>query len=181
MDSNELFEQNRGLVYYTMNKYYPGFKNDEDLQQEALIGLWNAARTYNEDKNIPFAGYAVPCIRNQIRRTLHKRLTAKQQFDICLLSLDLNYSEDDDECTLYDMLGDSEWYERTMESTMVVEDTLKRLMAIITPSQKETLIVWDACEYNYTEAAKILGVSKQCVYEKIKRIRKILERMNVKE
>lgn len=64
-----LFEENQKLAYSTLWKYYPGYATDEDMKQEALLGLWKACITFDPGKS-QFSTYAVTCIMNQIRMTL---------------------------------------------------------------------------------------------------------------
>lgn len=75
MNENErqLVEDNIKLVYYVIHNYYPTFSLDEDLTQIGMIGLCKAAQTWNPEKS-KFSGYAVACIKNDIRAELKKRI-----------------------------------------------------------------------------------------------------------
>ena len=68
----KLFNENKGLVYFTLWKHYPTFAKDEDLQQEALLGLWQACLTYDKSKS-QFSTYATSCILNKIRVWIRDR------------------------------------------------------------------------------------------------------------
>jgi len=63
-DNEALFNENIRLVTWVVTKQFPQFAADEDFHQEARIGLWKAAKAFDPNKNIKFASYAVPCIRN---------------------------------------------------------------------------------------------------------------------
>lgn len=71
-EQEQLFQQHLDLVYFAMWKYYPTFAKDEDLKQEALIGLWQACLTYEESKS-KFSTYAVSCILNKMKVWLRDR------------------------------------------------------------------------------------------------------------
>jgi len=43
---------------------------DDDLEQVAYIGLWNAARRFDPDRGTTFAAFAVPTISGEIKRYL---------------------------------------------------------------------------------------------------------------
>lgn len=68
----KLFEENQNLVYHVLNRYYPTYVKDEDLKQDALLGLWKACLTFDESK-AKFSTYATQCIINSIRHTLRSR------------------------------------------------------------------------------------------------------------
>ena len=56
-----------------------------DLSQEALMGLCDAVKTYDETKGAMFATYASVCIRNKILSALRKRPAATDEIteEIC--------------------------------------------------------------------------------------------------
>lgn len=76
-----LFEDNQKLAYSTLWKYYPWYATDEDMKQEALLGLWKACITFDPGKS-QFSTYAVTCIQNQIRMAL--RDNSKQPLTVSL-------------------------------------------------------------------------------------------------
>lgn len=71
-EQEQLFYQNVKLAYFVMWKHYPTFAKDEDLKQEALLGLWQACMTYNKDK-AQFSTYASSCILNKVKVWFRER------------------------------------------------------------------------------------------------------------
>lgn len=69
MSPEELFDKNTALAYWLIGKEFPSLTTDEDVQQEALIGLWRACTAYDESQT-RFATFAAVCIRNQILQYL---------------------------------------------------------------------------------------------------------------
>ena len=63
----ELYNQNRGFIA-KMAKRYQGFAEMEDLLQERYIGLSEAVRHYDADKNSSFIHYAAFWIRQSMSR-----------------------------------------------------------------------------------------------------------------
>ena len=63
----ELYNQNRGFIV-KVAKRYQGFAEMEDLLQEGYIGLSEAVRHYDADKNSSFIHYAAFWIRQSMRR-----------------------------------------------------------------------------------------------------------------
>lgn len=56
---------NQGLVPYIMRNHFNIEQYDEDMFQCGMIGLWKAAKTWDESKS-RFATYACRCITNEI-------------------------------------------------------------------------------------------------------------------
>lgn len=62
---DQLIRDNEGLIYEAVFQYYPGLKITDDIMQLGRIGLWRAARTFDESKG-SFAHYAVLNVRYMI-------------------------------------------------------------------------------------------------------------------
>lgn len=71
--SQKLVEDNIGLVYYLINRYYPTFITDEDVIQSGMLGLCQAANTYDESRGVTFASYASKCILNEVINEFERR------------------------------------------------------------------------------------------------------------
>lgn len=63
----QLWQQNTGIIGKIANTY-KGYEDIEDLKQQGYIGLCNAVQGYRPDENIPFINYAVPWIRQSMKR-----------------------------------------------------------------------------------------------------------------
>lgn len=63
---DELIESNLRLVAYVVKKYRKENKDSEDFISIGTIGLIKAVNSFNPDKNIRLATYAVRCIENTI-------------------------------------------------------------------------------------------------------------------
>ena len=75
MDAEKLEQMilsNQNLVYFAINKWFPSFRDDDDIIQTGMIGLWKACESYDENKG-HFSTYAIPCIVNAIRHELRKQ------------------------------------------------------------------------------------------------------------
>ena len=71
--AERLFADNVSFAYWVLNRYFPKIAQDEDIVQDALIGLWEACLAFDENKGFRFSAFATPCICNNIRMTLRKR------------------------------------------------------------------------------------------------------------
>ena len=52
MTPEELYEENQPLVWFTLKKYFPSLKVDEDVLQVCRIGLWQACAEYYPEKEL---------------------------------------------------------------------------------------------------------------------------------
>ncbi|MEA5084371.1 MAG: sigma-70 family RNA polymerase sigma factor [Lachnospiraceae bacterium] len=66
-DAKELFSENIKFAYWVLNRYYPGYVNNEEAKQICLIGLWRACQAYDTSKGGKITTIACICIQNQMR------------------------------------------------------------------------------------------------------------------
>ncbi|MEX0974001.1 MAG: sigma factor [Bacillota bacterium] len=105
MTSRERFEQNLRLAYYHGNAWARRVPwiDAEDIIQEALLGLWNAARAFDSSKGTEFASLARVCIDNQVRALIRSCKAAGQ--DVVHVSLNAAIADGGDaEMSLEDVL-----------------------------------------------------------------------------
>lgn len=72
MNKDKLIEDNMNLVYYIIHREYPTFSHDEDIIQSGMVGLCNAAKSWDSEKG-KFSTYAGRCIRNEIYKEFINR------------------------------------------------------------------------------------------------------------
>ena len=104
MESKGMFEKNLRFAYWYVRKHFPAYADDEDIMQEALIGLWKASQTYNSSQS-KFTTYAGTCIYHQVLMALRK--TEK----LCVVSLESPCNGPDSNCwkdLIEDPCGDPE-------------------------------------------------------------------------
>ena len=63
---DEIIERYKDAVKYHARFFYLTGGDREDLLQEGMIGLFEAANTYREDRNASFSTFADMCIRSRI-------------------------------------------------------------------------------------------------------------------
>lgn len=79
MNSYELFENNKKLVFYVIKKLRHNYQKDhaivelDDMVQVGYIGLWKAAQRFDESKDFKFATYAVPTIMGEILKEIRDK------------------------------------------------------------------------------------------------------------
>lgn len=70
--NDDLILENIKLVYYTIQKKFPRYVGDEDIIQCGMLGLCQAAKTYDRAKG-SFSTFAVAHIVGEIKRELTRR------------------------------------------------------------------------------------------------------------
>ena len=140
----ELITNNKGLVYYIVNKYYHKYANDDDVIQCGMIGLWKAAKSYQPEKS-KFATYASKCILSEIGQYFRKE--NKHSHNVSL-NCPIDTDEDGNELSLQDTLVSTEL------SFLIDTDYLQN---VLDDREIEAILL---CYNGYTqkEIAKVLNV-----------------------
>lgn len=144
------------LVYSLVSREYPTYLHDEDIIQCGMLGLCRAAEKWNESKS-KFSTFATICIRSEIQMEFRKR--AKHQG---ILSLD--YEVDDGEggtCTFGDAITgeeDVDYFDIGIDLTQLNQK--EQQIAKLLPTGMTQVGI-----------GKKLGVSKQYVWQTIRKIR----------
>lgn len=114
---DDKIESNLSLVRFVINTYYPRFRQDEDIFQLGLIGLWKAIQTFDETKNIKFNTYTARCIRNEINAELERVNAQKRQLDREGMCISLN-------TPLSDLENSSEEWIQNIQSVSIESNPL---------------------------------------------------------
>lgn len=101
MEKEMLVVENMALVGYVVKKYIPTGYEYEDLLQEGMVGLVQAAKVYDPSRKIKFSTLAVPCIHNSILQFLRREDKNK----ICGTSLDEKIDEANGDTCFSEIIG----------------------------------------------------------------------------
>lgn len=72
-ERNKIFEENKNLIYYTVNKYFDiEWRKKEDLYQVAALSMLTYIPNIDEKKGRTCSTYLVKCMVGSIRRFLQK-------------------------------------------------------------------------------------------------------------
>ena len=160
--AQELFDSNQSLAYYILHKNYPRYTQDEDLRQDALLGLWQACLTFEEGK-AQFSTYAGTCILNSLRTAMRQRTQVVET-----VSLDQTLGNED-----YSLL--SEIVEDPKAAINTEAMCFKEFWKTLTEKEKYCMrMCLDGC--TQVEVAKTLGVTRARVSQVIGVIRKKYQR-----
>ena len=148
----KLIEDNMGLVYFVLNRYFPSYRGDEDLIQCGMVGLCQAAQSWDESKS-SFSSYATKGIYHSMLSEFRNR---KKHYNI--LSLDYPVESSDGECSFGDLCaGDEDVDFVDFES----------FYSALSPSQKQ-IVDWKMAGLSGRDIAKKLGVSHQTVNQTLR-------------
>ena len=129
---------------------------DEDLAQEALMGLLAAVRTYRPDGGAAFTTYATTCIRNRLLSAARRVAPRTAQ------EVPLEEEEDVSDATADPAL-------RLQE-----QEAAQRLLGLMRQrltKQEYTVMLLRLSDCSYEEIAAKLGITKKAVDNAIQRLR----------
>lgn len=162
---DRLIESNLRLVAYVAKKYSKEKKDFDDLVSIGTIGLIKAVNSFNPDKNIRLATYAVRCISNEILMVIRAE---KKLVNEVSLEEPIGKDSEGNEISLIDVLANDE------ES--VFHDALKEIhqkklhhaiQSCLTPREQEIILLryglLDGNSLAQREVAKKFGISRSYV------------------
>jgi len=145
------------LIHAQVRDFKGNGTEDEDLAQEALVGLLAAVRSYRPDGGAAFTTYATACIRHRLLSVI------RSSSPRALLEQPLEEQED-----LPDFNGDPALQVQEQEEAEQLLDTLRQRLSPL--EYKVLLLRLSRCPYE--EIATRLSVSKKAVDNAVQRLRK---------
>ena len=165
--AKEMFEENINIVYSVVHKLFPSLVNDEDVVQEAMIGLYKACLTYDESKG-KLATLAYRCISNQVNMELRKR-NRFGQIKMVSMQDSVKTSDDGEDLTIEGLIEDIKALDE-IEERESAEDVAN---FISTLSDYELKFVrCNSKGLTQQESAKLLHMSQANYSRQMKKIRK---------
>lgn len=179
-DSNALDEvlcSYRGFVRYVCQRYYLKDGDQQDLLQEATIGLLEAIKAYNYKTKVKFRNFAFICIKRELDSVVSRSNRKKRQVLNNAIPI---YSYVEEENARYG----SEYYtgenlmrsdKDTPESALIAREGLKELLEFL---QRELTLLEQKVLFlriegrSYREITDILEIQSKAVDNAIQRIRR---------
>jgi len=165
-DPDQLFEAHMDLAL-RIGRSFPlvGHAIDES-EQEARIGLWKAANSYDPSKG-EFEPFATTVIRNHLRTAYEK--TKRRSGEVTTLDIPAANQADADGESIKDTSILSPDASPLLEAERNdIRSTLKESIASLTQTQREALQSY-ADGNNYADIAREKGVSKAAVRQMVQR------------
>ena len=108
----QVFNRNLGLAYNIAKKYRPLTKNHDDLNQIALMTLWECIGRYKEDMNVKFSTYASRSIDGKLKEFVlnENGISKKGSYAIYMTSLYICRNKERGVNEIKEALKDKKWY-----------------------------------------------------------------------
>lgn len=155
----QLIEKNMGIVYTVVNRYTiagsPSI-DEEDLEQEGVIGLIIACDKHQFDKGAKFSTYAFIWVRQRISRFMHQRSTNEE------ISLDVPIGEDES-LTLGDLIEDETDYINDSMLRVELDHAMGKYLNVEERRALKLRYGWYNHERTTEEVALLCGKTKGAV------------------
>lgn len=165
-----LFFRYKPLLHKIIRGYFLLGADEEDLMQEAMIGLYKAILSYNPSKETTFRSFAGMCVKRNILSAIKKSNALKHK----VLNDSVSFSalgsfEDDEENTIYNSIKQSFLDEKVSEK----EDFNEVLQLI---EKKLSKLEYEVLNeylkgYSYQYISEKLGISNKSVDNALSRIK----------
>ena len=149
------------LIHAQVRQFRCAGIEDEDLAQEALMGLLAAVRTYREDKGASFTTYATACIR-------HRLLSVVRRYGP-LAEREVPMEESPE---LTDDAADPALHLQEQEE---LDSLMTRIRTQLTEMEYRVLLL-RLGDCSYAEIATRLGVTPKAVDNAVQRIRRKIDK-----
>ena len=70
--TNEQVTEYSNLIY-SITKYFPNYKNEDDLYQAGCMGLLMAYNNFNKSEGVKFSSYAYTYILGEMKEEYYKK------------------------------------------------------------------------------------------------------------
>lgn len=128
-EKNKVAEENLALVHYVLK----GFSNTgidyDELEGAGNLGFAKALNSFNKNKGIRFATYAINCITNEILFFLRKE--KKHIINTVSMQKELNFDNKGNPLTIEDTLEDEEFSRKGIEYNLFQEENKKMILRVI--------------------------------------------------
>lgn len=168
-----VYVRNKSLSYYIVGA------DRDDIIQEGMIGLFKAVRDFSSERGVSFKTFADVCVTRQIITAVKNASRQKHAPLNFYVSLNKSVSDEDDDSTLSDILGqakDSNPEEILIkkENANILGSEMSRLL-----SQFELLVLTLYLQGNsYQDIGKMIGKTPKSVDNALQRIKKKFEKIS---
>ena len=168
-----VYVRNKSLSYYIVGA------DRDDIIQEGMIGLFKAVRDFSSERGVSFKTFADVCVTRQIITAVKNASRQKHAPLNFYVSLNKSVSDEDDDSTLSDILGqakDSNPEEILIkkENANILGSEMSRLL-----SQFELLVLTLYLQGNsYQDIGKLIGKTPKSVDNALQRIKKKFEKIS---
>ena len=165
----------RNFVYSKAKKFFLIGSEQDDLIQEGMIGLYEAVKSFKNEK-ASFRSFAGICVRRQMISAVKRATRIKHQPLNSYISLDKNVYDSDNDTVLMDSVLDKS--PQNPEAIVIDKESLSGIENKInnTLSKLELkVLIFYLDGYSYQQIAEKIGKDAKSVDNAIQRIKKKIE------
>ncbi|MDD2212797.1 MAG: sigma-70 family RNA polymerase sigma factor [Clostridia bacterium] len=174
----ELLKDYRGFIYYLCKNYFLKDGEQQDLVQEATIGLLEAIKAYDFNKNVKFRNFAFLCIKRELNSAVSRSNRKKRQ--ILNNALSIHSNSHDDDSTRF---GSSRYAKEhllknekdTPENNFLEKEGVEELIAFLQKKLtclEQNVLLLRLQGFSYLEITGALAIQPKAVDNAIQRIRR---------
>ena len=184
-ENTDIFvNRNLRLVAYIVKKFATNKTDFDDFFSVGTIGLMKAVNTFNPEKKIKFATYAVRCIENEILMYMR---ASKKHNNVTSLDEIIHTDYDGNELTYQDVIKDekSSDFQETFLNHDLASDLLDIALNRLT-YKEQVVFLYKLAGEKQRSIGKLMGLSQSyisrletCIHKKIKRFFKEQEKVGI--
>lgn len=115
-------EEHEKFLHYILKKHFPFYRFDEDIIQEARIGMLGAMRRFDPNRGVKFTTYAYPSILGAVKKYFRR---TRRAVPTCSLDATIN---DFSDTTFEDLMSDGSCLEDDVTEKIYAQSNLINLM-----------------------------------------------------
>lgn len=168
----EIFSRYKFLLEKISRSYFLLGSDNDDLLQEAMIGLYKAILSFDKNQNTSFKTFAILCVRRNILSAIKKSNSKKNKvLNECLSLSDLTGDEEDNFLFLP---SDPRLTDENMIEKEKLQEIKQQIVKTLSKLELKILNLY-LKGFSYETMSKNLDVSRKSVDNALSRIKKKLE------
>lgn len=179
----KLLGKYKSLANKIARRYFLAGQDEDDLDQEAMIGLFKAFQSFNPEKNDNFKNFASLCINRQIQSAVKSanRLKNKALNNHVSLNnqggINLTAEDEDGEVLYFIIPSKDQLPDDKLISEEQVEEIKKQIVESLSNNEKKVLALY-LKGLSYKQMAEILNLKTKSIENSLYRIKHKLSFLN---
>lgn len=165
----KIFENFKQVINFKVKKYFLQGGDKEDLVQEAMIGLFKAINSYDENKNSSFITFAFLCIKRQIITAIRHSNSGKHK--ILNKAISTSNEEYDDADFIYDNKSLNFYSPEDICLSKEKIKYLNKFLKIHLSPMEHKIFEYILVDMTYIEIAEKMGREPKSIDNSIQRIK----------
>ena len=171
--ASKIFKEYNNLIFLTARKYFFYGADQDDVIQEASIGLIKAIHSFCGDRNASFKTFAFLCIKRQLITAIKSSNSGKQRILNAAMSNSSEVVSENYENTSINMFSSTS--NHTPEDLCISKEKMRLLKKFIKTNlsrMENEILEYMMLEMSYIEIAEVLEREPKSIDNAIQRIKK---------